>query len=156
MPYLYFYLLTYSYTVARGLSKKLRTNLVLLYVRKNNKRTSSEHCFQLTGQSLPAWSMVTSMIDSRHLDDLARRLTDAMPAGIREMQQDMEKNLRGILQASLSKLDLVTREEFDVQARVLARTREKLDQLEKIIAALEARSRLDEPESNAPSDENRQ
>jgi BMFP domain-containing protein YqiC len=138
------------------LGKKWCTNVVLLCVRENNKRTSSEQGLRLTGQLRPAWSMVTPMIDSKHLDDLARRLTDAMPAGIREMQQDMEKNLRSILQASLSKLDLVTREEFDVQARVLARTREKLDQLEKVIAALEARARLDGPESNAPPDEDGQ
>ena len=80
------------------------------------------------------------MLDPKFFDDLARRLSDALPAGAREIQQDVEKNLRAVLQASLSKLDLVTREEFDVQARVLARTREKLDQLEKTITALESQS----------------
>jgi BMFP domain-containing protein YqiC len=100
--------------------------------------------------------MVSPMIDSKHLDDLARRLADTLPSGIREMQQDVEKSLRGILQASLSKLDLVTREEFDVQSRVLARTREKLDKLEKTIAALEAQSRQDGSESNRAPDETRQ
>ena len=54
------------------------------------------------------------------------------------MQQDVEKNVHTMLQSALSKLDLVTREEFDVQSRVLLRTREKLDKLEKIIATLEA------------------
>jgi BMFP domain-containing protein YqiC len=99
--------------------------------------------------------MVTAMIDSKFLDDVARRLTEAVPSGIREIQQDVEKNLRGVLQASLSKLDLVTREEFDVQSHVLARTREKLDKMEKIIAALEAQSRRGGSEDNAPPDESR-
>jgi BMFP domain-containing protein YqiC len=80
------------------------------------------------------------MLDPKLFDDLARRLSDALPTGAREIQQDVEKNLRTVLQASLSRLDLVTREEFDVQARVLARTREKLDKLEKTIAALERQS----------------
>jgi BMFP domain-containing protein YqiC len=81
--------------------------------------------------------MVRTMLDSKLFDDLARRLSEALPSGARELQQDVEKNLRTVLQASLSKLDLVTREEFDVQARVLARTREKLEKLEKTITALE-------------------
>ena len=80
------------------------------------------------------------MLDPKLFDDLARRLANALPTGVKEIQQDVEKNLRTVLQASLSKLDLVTREEFDVQARVLARTREKLDKLEKTITALEKQS----------------
>jgi len=83
------------------------------------------------------------MLDPKLFDDIARRLADAVPTGIREIQQDVEKNLRAVLQASLSKLDLVTREEFDVQARVLERTREKLDRLEKTLSELEAPSRRD-------------
>jgi BMFP domain-containing protein YqiC len=85
------------------------------------------------------------MLDPKLFDDLARRLADAVPTGVREIQQDMEKNLRAVLQASLSKLDLVTREEFDVQARLLARTREKLDKLEKTMTALELQSNVSEP-----------
>ena len=81
--------------------------------------------------------MVIAMIDPKLLDDLARRLADAVPPGIREIQQDMEKNLRSILQVTLSKLDLVTREEFDVQREVLARTRAKLQELEAKLAELE-------------------
>ena len=89
--------------------------------------------------------MVSLMLDPKLFDDLARRLADAVPSGVREIQQDVEKNLRTVLQASLSRLDLVTREEFDVQARVLARTREKLDKLEKTITALELQSTVSEP-----------
>ena len=81
------------------------------------------------------------MLDPKLFDEIARRLADAVPTGIREIQQDVEKNLRAVLQASLSKLDLVTREEFDVQARVLARTREKLDKLEQTLGELEAQLR---------------
>jgi BMFP domain-containing protein YqiC len=83
--------------------------------------------------------MVTGMMDHKLIDDLARRLSNAVPAGLHEAQQDIEKNFRTVLQNTLAKLDLVTREEFDVQTRVLARTREKLEALEKTIAELEAR-----------------
>ena len=89
--------------------------------------------------------MVRTMLDPKLFDDLARRLSATLPSGARELQQDVEKNLRSVLQASLSRLDLVTREEFDVQARVLARTREKLDRLEKILSELETPSGRDRP-----------
>ena len=98
--------------------------------------------------------MVSTMLDPKLFDDLARRLSEALPSGARELQQDVEKNLRTVLQASLSKLDLVTREEFDVQARVLARTREKLDKLEKTIAALEGQT--NGSEGNPHADQPRQ
>ena len=78
------------------------------------------------------------MFDTKFIDDLARQISGSIPAGLREMQQDVEKNIRSLLQTTLGKLDLVTREEFDVQRKVLARTREKLEQLEKTLAALEA------------------
>jgi hypothetical protein len=78
------------------------------------------------------------MINSKLIDDLARQISGSLPAGLRELQHDLEKNTHTILQNTLSKLDLVTREEFDVQSRVLARTREKLEQLEKAVAELEA------------------
>jgi BMFP domain-containing protein YqiC len=110
----------------------------------------------LTGQALPGWSMVMAMLDPKLFDDLARRLVDSVPTGVKEIQQDVEKNLRAILQASLSKLDLVTREEFDVQSRVLARTREKLDQLEKTISALETQSRRDGSQDQPQDDQSRQ
>lgn len=79
------------------------------------------------------------MLNPKNLDDLARRLADAMPSGMKNLQSDVEKNMRAQLQAGLSKLDLVTREEFDVQAKVLARTRAKLETLEQQVAELEAR-----------------
>lgn len=79
------------------------------------------------------------MIDLAKLDDLARKLSDLVPPGLKDARADLERNFRATLQAGLSRLDLVTREEFEVQRAVLLRTREKLEALEKQLAALEAR-----------------
>ena len=70
-------------------------------------------------------------------DEIIVRLTDAVPTSIRSVKTDIETNFRSILQAMFAKLDLVTREEFDVQANVLLRTREKLTALEAKIKQLE-------------------
>ncbi len=80
------------------------------------------------------------MIDKTVLDDLAKRVVDGIPDGLKFLQEDLEKNIRSALEAGLSHLDLVTREEFDLQTAVLARTREKLEQLEKVVATLEPES----------------
>lgn len=80
------------------------------------------------------------MIDKTVIDDLTRRVTEAIPSSLRFLQEDLEKNLRTALESGLSHLDLVTREEFDLQTAVLARTREKLERLEKIVAELESGS----------------
>jgi BMFP domain-containing protein YqiC len=79
------------------------------------------------------------MIDLKNLDDLARRLNDLVPPGLSDAREDLTRNFRAALQSGLSRLDLVTREEFDVQRAVLLRTREKLDLLERILVDLEAR-----------------
>ena len=76
-------------------------------------------------------------MDPRSLDDLARRLAAAVPPGVAALRRDLEDNFKAVLQAGLSKLDLVSRQEFDVQAGVLRRTREKLEALEARLAALE-------------------
>jgi BMFP domain-containing protein YqiC len=80
------------------------------------------------------------MIEKSVLDDLAKRVSDTIPDGLKFLQEDLEKNIKSALEAGLSHLDLVTREEFDLQSAVLARTREKLEQLEKVVAELEAES----------------
>ena len=72
-----------------------------------------------------------------NLDDMVNRLLDSLPAGLRELKQDTTKNLRAALHSTLGKMDLVTREEFDIQQGVLARTRAKLEALEKQVAELE-------------------
>ncbi|GAB4351365.1 MAG: accessory factor UbiK family protein [Gammaproteobacteria bacterium] len=79
------------------------------------------------------------MINSTLLDDLAKTLANALPPGLREMQQEMEKNFRVVLQGFFSRMDLVTREEFEVQSEVLSRTRAMVEELEKQVAELEAR-----------------
>jgi BMFP domain-containing protein YqiC len=82
------------------------------------------------------------MFDPKQLDDLARRLSASMPKGVQVLQEDLNRGFRATLEAGLGKLDLVTREEFDVQAAVLARTRAKLDALQARVAELEAISEL--------------
>ena len=80
---------------------------------------------------------MSTPFDPRALEDLARRLSEAMPPQVQALRNDVEANFKGVLQAGLAKLDLVTRQEFDVQAGVLARTREKLEALEARLKALE-------------------
>ena len=70
-------------------------------------------------------------------DDLAKKITDLLPESALQLQKDLETNVRSLLQSSLSKMNLVTREEFDVQAALLQRTREKLDKLEKQLEEME-------------------
>ena len=77
------------------------------------------------------------MIDTKTLDELARKLAATMPAGLIDFQRDIEKNLRAGLESLFQRLDLVTREEYDVQVSLLARSREKLNALEKRIDELE-------------------
>lgn len=79
------------------------------------------------------------MLDAKLLDDIAKRLSGAVPASAKAVQADVEKNLRAATQSVFDRLDLVTREEFDVQRKVLARSRSKIEQLEKQVAELEAR-----------------
>ena len=71
------------------------------------------------------------------IDKLAKKLAEAVPQGIRSVQEDLEANFRSVLRSGLSKLDLVTREEFEVQQAVLAKTRAKLEALEGRLAAME-------------------
>ncbi len=81
-------------------------------------------------------------MDPKMLDDLARKLADSVPPGLRGVQDDVEKNFHAVLQSAFNKLNLVTREEFEVQAALLARTREKLDRMEKVVAELEAQNNV--------------
>ena len=78
------------------------------------------------------------MVDQKLLDELGAKLRDAMA---NSPARDLEKNLRAMLAAAFARLDLVTREEFDVQSEVLARAREKLAQLEAKLAELEERAK---------------
>jgi ubiquinone biosynthesis accessory factor UbiK len=74
------------------------------------------------------------------IDEIARRLFESVPPAFRSMQQDLEANFRSVLRSSLGKLDLVTREEFDTQMKVLERTRSKLEALEVKVKELEGQT----------------
>lgn len=79
------------------------------------------------------------MIDPKKIEQIARQIHEAIPKGLRDFGDDMEKKIRQILQNQLTRLDLVNREEFDVQTEVLLRTREKLALLEQRVSQLENR-----------------
>jgi BMFP domain-containing protein YqiC len=89
-------------------------------------------------------------MDKNVLDDLAGKLADAVPGDLQELRKDLESNFRGLLQNGLNKLDLVTREEFDVQRKVLERTREKLDRMERELEELQ-RDTIQGPDTNNAS-----
>lgn len=86
------------------------------------------------------------MIDLNKLDEMARKLAELVPPSVRESGEELQANMKSVLQTGFSRLDLVTREEFDVQRGVLLKTREKLEALEKQVAALELSSRERDPE----------
>lgn len=77
------------------------------------------------------------MIDMRLVDDLSRRLSESLPPGFGQMKTEAEEQFRLVLTRAFERMNLVTREEFDAQAAVLARTREKLEALQKQIEELE-------------------
>ena len=76
-------------------------------------------------------------MDSFRIDEIARRLLESVPPALRTVQKDLESNFRAVLREGLSKLDLVNRDEFDAQAKVLERTRSRLEALEARLTALE-------------------
>lgn len=78
-------------------------------------------------------------MEQNRFEDLARRLFESLPPSIRAVQKDVEANFRGVLRSGLARLDMVTRDEFDAQSRVLERSRELIEALEKRVAELEAR-----------------
>jgi hypothetical protein len=80
------------------------------------------------------------MIDPKKIEQIARQVHESMPQGLRDFGDDVEKKIRQVLQSQLTRLDLVSREEFDVQTQVLLRTREKLALLEQRLSDLESRS----------------
>jgi BMFP domain-containing protein YqiC len=79
------------------------------------------------------------MISAKKIEELAKQVTDSMPAGLKDFANDMEDRTKIVLQRKLSQLDVVTREEFDVQTQVLIKTRAKLTDLEEKVAELEVK-----------------
>ena len=87
------------------------------------------------------------MIDARVFDEIAEQLGQLLPPGVAELKTDFEQNAKAMLQSTLGKMDLVTREEFDIQAAVLQKTRQKLEDLERRLAELEN----GQPDSDVPN-----
>ena len=79
------------------------------------------------------------MFDPKKLEQVAKQIQDAMPQPVKELGNDVEQKVRQVIQAQLGKLDVVSREEFDVQTQVLLRTRQKLSALEQKLDELEGR-----------------
>jgi BMFP domain-containing protein YqiC len=76
-----------------------------------------------------------------NLDELARQLAQAVPKNLRVLGEDLERNFKALMQSGLQRMDLVTREEFDLQTAVLERTREKLERIDTRLVELEALQR---------------
>lgn len=79
------------------------------------------------------------MFNPQKLEDIAKQVTDAMPASVKNLGEEVDRKIKQVLQAQLGKLDMVSREEFDVQTHVLLRTREKLAAMENKLAELESK-----------------
>ncbi len=77
------------------------------------------------------------MIDAKIIDDLADKMSQIIPPEMKNMHDQMRQQFKQLLQAQLAKMELVTREEFDIQTRVLQKTRQKLTELEQQVAELE-------------------
>ena len=75
----------------------------------------------------------------KDVEDIVNKLSALLPEGMQSVKSDIESNFKAVLQSAFAQMDLVTREEFDVQAQVLLRTREKLEALEKTLEAIEAK-----------------
>lgn len=88
------------------------------------------------------------MLDPKKIEQIASQLQNALPQGVRSLGGDIDKKMRSILQSQLNKLDLVNREEFDVQTQVLLRTREKIALLEQRLTELEMRLSTEKSQDN--------
>lgn len=77
------------------------------------------------------------MLDPKIFDDISKRVAGSIPPGMQSLQNDLQRNLHTALEAALGKLNLVTRDEFDIQQVVLQRTRQKLEKLEAQLQVLE-------------------
>jgi BMFP domain-containing protein YqiC len=93
-------------------------------------------------------------MENLRIDELARRLLESVPPSLRSVQQDLEQNFSAVLRANLGRLDLVSRDEFDAQARVLERARARVEALEARVRSLEAvLGPAPEPAEPPPADE---
>ncbi len=79
------------------------------------------------------------MFDPKKLEQIAKQIHDSMPQPVKDLGSDVDQKVRQVIQGQLNKLDVVSREEFDVQTQVLLRTRQKLTEMEKKLADIEAK-----------------
>ncbi|GAA05393.1 MULTISPECIES: ubiquinone biosynthesis accessory factor UbiK [Photobacterium] len=89
------------------------------------------------------------MFDPKKLEQVAKQIQDAMPQPVKDLGNDVEQKVRQVIQSQLGKLDVVNREEFEVQTQVLLRTRQKLNELEHKMAELEAKLSAEDKSDNA-------
>ena len=82
------------------------------------------------------------MFDTKYFEEIAKKLYSTLPTNLRELENDFQKKFKEILLIAFSKIDLVTREEFDVQVKVLERTREKLEQLQLTVQNLQNKNSI--------------
>ncbi|QRN03128.1 accessory factor UbiK family protein [Legionella sp. MW5194] len=80
------------------------------------------------------------MFDPKQFDDLAQKLFSTLPVSLQNFEKEIQQKFKDVLQAAFARMDLVTREEFDIQTKVLARTREKLDALNEQVEAMMAKN----------------
>ena len=92
----------------------------------------------MTSETVITNDCLRTVIDPKTIDELSRRVLAALPPGLEQVTRDAREHARAAVTAALSNADLVSREEFDVQAAVLARTREKLEALEETVSTLES------------------
>lgn len=92
------------------------------------------------------------MLNPKKLEEIAKQITESLPPGVKTMAEGMESKVKQVLQSKLAQMDFVSREEFDVQTRVLQRTREKLEALELRMAALEGEEKDGTHTEAAPTD----
>jgi hypothetical protein len=95
-------------------------------------------------------------MEQNRFEDLAKRLLEGIPPSLRAAQKDLESHFRSVLRTGLSRLDMVTRDEFDAQARVLERSRELIESLERRVSQLEGQVRQQDaqarPGAQAPQE----
>jgi BMFP domain-containing protein YqiC len=77
------------------------------------------------------------MFDPKKLEQIAKQIHDSMPQPVKDLGTDVDQKVRQVIQSQLNKLDVVSREEFEVQTQVLLRTRQKLNEMEQKMADLE-------------------
>ncbi|MGO2510032.1 MAG: ubiquinone biosynthesis accessory factor UbiK [Vibrio hibernica] len=77
------------------------------------------------------------MFDAKKLEQIAKQIHESMPAPVKDLGSDVNKKVQQVIQGQLNKLDVVSREEFDIQTQVLLRTRQKLNELETKLSEIE-------------------